>query len=110
MESSDSKVILKALADIRRRQIIASKFNPQTEGMYDNAFVHAVMHSIYPIRHEHPGHMENPAEILNAFPFYESYNVNFDLVNRIFKQLDEKFVNKENITFYEVEGPYKLGN
>ena len=49
MEVNYSKVILKALAEVRRRQIVATKFNPQTEDMYPNAFVHAVMHSVYPM-------------------------------------------------------------
>src|SRR5258705_9191149 len=50
MEVNYSKVILKALAEIRRRQIMAAKFNPQTADMYPDALVHAIMHSIYPIR------------------------------------------------------------
>jgi hypothetical protein len=50
MDVNYSKVILKALAEVRRRQIIATKFNPQTENMYSDAFAHAVMHSIYPMK------------------------------------------------------------
>jgi hypothetical protein len=77
MESTDSNVILKAMAEIRRRQIIATKFNPQTEDMYDNSFVHAVMPSIYPFKHEHSGLNDNLADILNAFPFHETYDADF---------------------------------
>ena len=110
MESADSKVILKALAEIRRRQILATKFNPQTEDMYDNSFVHAVMHRIYPIQHEHPGFEEDPNAILASLPFHETYNAGFELVTQIAKLLDEKWLKKEKITFYDVEGPYRLGN
>jgi hypothetical protein len=44
MESSDSKIILRAMADIRRRHIVATKANPATGDLYDNAFVHAILH------------------------------------------------------------------
>lgn len=108
MESNGTNVVLKALSDIRRRQILAIKFNPQTSDLYDDAFVHAVTHSIYPIRHEHPGFKETTAERLAAFPFYETYDCGYELVTRIFKLLDEKFVAKQKITYYDVEGPYKI--
>jgi hypothetical protein len=110
MESSDSKIILRAMADIRRRQIVATKANPATEDLYDNSFVHAILHSIYPIRHEHPELKEDLAEILDSFPFYETYDAGFELVESIAKLLNEKSVKKEKITFYDIEGPYKLGS
>lgn len=91
MDSLDSKVILKALAEIRRRQIIATKFNPETEQMYDNSFAHAVMHSIYPIKHEHPGLERNSPEILARFPYYETYDAGFEIVQEIAELLDKKW-------------------
>jgi antitoxin MazE len=109
MESSDSKIILRAMADIRRRQIVSTKANPATEDLYDNSFVHAILHSIYPIRHEHPELKEDVMEILDSFPFYETYDAGFELVESIAKLMDEKWLKKEKITFYDIEGPYKLG-
>jgi antitoxin MazE len=64
---------------------------------------------VYPIKHEHPGFKENLTDILPSFPFYETYDAGFELVNSIAKLLDEKWVKKEKITYYDVEGPYKEG-
>jgi hypothetical protein len=109
MEVNYSKVILKALAEVRRRQIVATKFNPQTEDMYSNAFVHAVMHSVYPMTEEHIGFKDDLVDIVDSLPFYETYDVGFELVKEIAELLDKKWLNKEKITFYDIEGPYKLG-
>jgi antitoxin MazE len=108
MEVNYSKVVLKALAEVRRRQIVATKFNPQTENIYSDAFVHAVMHSVYPMNEEHLGFKDNLSEILDSLPFYETYDVSFELVKEIAEMLDKKWLNKEKITFYDVESPYRL--
>jgi hypothetical protein len=78
--SHDNK-LLKALAEIRRRQIVATKANEQTEDVYTNAFVYAVLHSVCPIYHEQADlgesieesflstkHMTSPANLLRRSP------------------------------------------
>jgi hypothetical protein len=108
MDQDYGKVILKALAEIRRNQILAAKFNPATEDMYSDAFAHAVLHRIYPFQDEGVGFMSETSEILNVLPFYEAYDVGRELVEEIAELLHEKWRAKKKITFYDVEGPYKL--
>jgi hypothetical protein len=67
-----------------------------------------VLHSIYPINHEPPGFKEDLADILSSLPFYETYDAGIELVESISKLLDEKRLKKEKITFYDIEGPYRL--
>jgi antitoxin MazE len=110
MDVDSNKVILKALAEIRREQVLATKANPQTADLYDNAFVHAIMHRIYPIDHEDPGFKDTLVDILNSFPFYETYGVGRDQVKEIAELLDEKWRNEEKITFYDLEQPYRYGH
>lgn len=108
MDVNYGKVILKALAEVRRRQIVATKFNPQTEELYSDAYVYAVQNSVYPINEEHVGFEDGLSEILDSLPFHETYDVGFELVKEIAGLLDKKWLAKEKITFYDVESPYRL--
>lgn len=104
------EIILKALAEIRRGQILATKANPQTEDLYTNAYVHAIMHSVCPIFEEEVGFAENTDERLNLFPFYETYDVPHHLVQEISELMDVKWRDKDKITFYDIEEQYGLGD
>ncbi|HEX7315882.1 MAG TPA: hypothetical protein VF297_18340 [Pyrinomonadaceae bacterium] len=110
MDIDNSRIILKALAENRRRQIIATHYNPQTADLYTDAFVYAVAHSVCPIFEEYPGYRTERADILEVLPFHETYEVSYALVKQIHDQLDKAQLNKEKITYYDVEGPYKLGS
>jgi antitoxin MazE len=103
-----SKIILKALAENRRRQIIATHYNPQTADLYTDAFVYAVAHSVCPIFEEYPGYRTERADILEVLPFHETYEAGYALVKQIYDLLDKAQLNKEKITFYDVESPYRL--
>lgn len=107
MDVDHDQIVLKALAEIRRGQILATKANPQTADLYDNAFVHAVMHRIYPVRHEEPSPSDSPAVASTALPFYETYGVGREQVQEVAELLDEKWRNKEKVTFYDLEDTYQ---
>jgi hypothetical protein len=103
------KVILKALAQIRRTQVLATKYNPQTEALFSHAFAYAIMHSVYPLHDEDPGFTTEREAILDIFPYYETYVVSREQVNEVAELLDEKWRAEERITFYDLEEPYKYG-
>lgn len=102
-------IILKALAEIRRGQILSTKANPQTEDLYADAYVHAIMHSVCPIFEEKSGFAESINERLNLSPFCETYDVPHNLVQEIAELMDAKWLNKEKITFYEIEEQHNAG-
>jgi hypothetical protein len=92
VEIDYNKVFLKALAEIRRHQIIATKANPQTEDVFPNAFVHAIIHSVCPVFDEQVGFTDGQASLLYTFPFHETYDVPHDLVKEIAELLDGKWL------------------
>lgn len=108
--NADTQLILKALLDIRRGQILAIKANPATEDLYTNAFVHAIMHSVCPIFDEEFGFAETESERLSLLPFYSSYDVPHNTVEKISNLLQKKRSKKEKLTFNDVEEPYTLGD
>jgi hypothetical protein len=61
------------------------------------------------MKEEHIGFKDNLFDILGSLPFYETYDVGFELVKEIAELLDKKWRDNEKITFYDVENPYKLG-
>jgi antitoxin MazE len=105
----DSEVILKALAEIRRGQIVATKANPQTKKVYTHAFVYAVRHSVYPIFEENVDPAASAAENRRRLPFYDTYDVPHDTVKEIAELLDKQFSDKGKITFRDVEDAYTGG-
>jgi len=109
MDVDHAQVILKALAEIRRGQILATKASAQTADLYDNAFVYAIMHRIYPVRHEDPGSSHDPANILDSLPFYRAYEVGREQVQEVADLVDERWRNREKITFYDLEDRYQSG-
>ena len=102
-------IILKALAEIRRGQILSTKANPQTADLYTDAYAHAIMHSVCPIFEEEIGFAESTDEKLNLFPFYETYDVPHNLVQEIAELINPKWLNKEQVTFYNIEEQYDVG-
>lgn len=105
-------VILRALADIRRRQILLAKLNTATDGLYPDAFAYAVLHRVYPAYHEEipfGGEGLTKQQILELSPFHDTYNVEREQVVEIAELLDSKWLAKEHITYYDVEGEYQHG-
>jgi len=109
MDVNYSKVVLKALAEIRAHQMVAAKFNEQTEGLYSPDYVHAVMKSVYPLFHEDVEGREDLNSILASLPFFETYDVGYEQVNNVAKYLDQKMLAEENVTFRELEAHYGQG-
>ena len=87
-------IMLKALAEIRKLQIVAAKSNPNTANFYDDDFVYAVVNSLHPIFH-----VEND-------PFASAYEIEKEKVESVLKILDTKWLQKEKITFYDLETIY----
>ena len=104
---SDLSTVLRALADIRRSQIVAIKANAATEDLYSDAFVHAVLHSVYPAYHEDvTGTGLARDEALRLFPFHDTYDVPEETVLEIGGFLDARWMAKEAITFRDLEKLY----
>lgn len=101
MEKSEQ--ILRALAEIRKRQIISIKLNPATENIYSDAYVFAVAKSIYPLYHENQSLIYDKETILQNYPFYETYDISREQVEEISK-LIRNGENGEPVTFYRLEG------
>lgn len=103
--TANYSILLRGLAEIRRHQIIQSKFNQETKNLYSDAYVYAIANSIYPYEHEQLGSETDKEKILLYFPFYETYKVSYDQVKNVAELLDNKW-KKESITFYELEAHY----
>ena len=107
MNSQDGRTIMQALADIRMRQILHSKFHPETKDLYPDAYAYAISHSVYPLFHEQVGTTDTPATILEINPFYGTYRVDRDQVEAVRVLLDGRFEGGEPITFVELEGHFQ---
>ena len=104
---SDLSTVLRALAEIRRSQIVAIKGNPATADLYPDAFVHAILHSVCPAYHEDvAGTGLAREEALRLFPFRETYDVPEETVLEIGSLLDARWMAKEAVTFRELEKLY----
>lgn len=104
---SDLSTVLLALADIRRTQIAAIKANPATADLYSDAFVHAVLHSVYPAYHEDvAGTGLERSDALRLFPFHDTYDVPEETVLEIGSLLDTRWMAREPITFRDLEKMY----
>jgi hypothetical protein len=103
MESD--KTVLRALAEIRRRQILAIKLNPQTKDVYSNEYAFAVIRSIYPLYHEHVGFLENKDDIITSLPFYDTYDISREQVEEVANFLEESHKG-EPISFYSLESHF----
>ncbi len=105
----DSKVMLRALGEIRRLAIINAASQPQRTHIYPRPHVYAIIHRIYPILDENRGVLTDRDDILNALPFTEAYDVGYEFVKEIYDLLDSIWVNRQEITFYQLENPYRFG-
>jgi len=105
MSDETLQILLAALADIRRLQIVEMKLSPHTESVHSDAYVYAIQHSIYPINDE--ASLDRGEHSLLRKPFQQSYSVPFEQVHEVAKLLDEKWRTREKITFYDVETPYR---
>jgi hypothetical protein len=99
-------VILKALHELRRRQILAIKLNPQTRDLYPDSYAFAISKSIYPLYHEHVGFLENRDDILQKLPFIETYDISREQVDEVVTQLDEAQKNGQRISFRTIENGF----
>lgn len=99
-------LILKALAEIRRRQILSIKLNPQTADLYPNAYAFAVSRSIYPLYHEQVGFLDNRDDILQKLPFIETYDITREQVDEVVTQMDEAQKNGQHIAFRTIENTF----
>ena len=99
-------ILLHALAEIRNQQIIQTKFNHETKSIYSDAYVYAIARSIYPYEDEQLGFEKDKNKILLYYPFYETYRVSYEQVKDVAELLDNKWLAKENITFYALENHY----
>ena len=104
MESTE--IILKALAEIRRRQILAIKLNPQTKDLISDAYAFAVSKSIFPIYHEHVGFLEHRDDILNALPFFDTYDISHRQIDEVVTLIDEGLQKNEPVSFRMLEGTF----
>lgn len=112
MNTPEARTILQALADVRMRQILHTKFHPDTRDLYPDAYAYAIAHSVYPLFHEQIDPMDSPATILEINPFYATYRVDIDQVETIHQRLGERAEGQGGITFRELEegfGPEGLG-
>lgn len=109
MNDQDSRTIMQALADLRMRQILHTKFHPETKDLYPDAYAYAVAHSLYPLFHEQIGSTDSPATILEINPFYATYRVDRDQVARIHAVLDTRAAAEQGVTFRELEAEFELG-
>lgn len=106
METEPHPVLLHALADVRRQQIVHAKFSEATRDLYPDAFAYAVANSVCPVLHEDAG-LEDPGDGLSTqHPFRSTYRVPYGQVKELAELLDAKWMAKETITFYDVEDHY----
>jgi hypothetical protein len=105
----DSKVILRALGEIRRLAIIQAASQPQRKFLFPRPHVYAIIHRIYPLLDENHGVLTERDDILMALPFTESYDVGYEFVKEVYDKVDSVWINHEEITFYQLENPYRFG-
>jgi antitoxin MazE len=105
----DTKVILRALGEIRRLAVAQAASQPQRKNLFPRPHVYAVLHRIYPIFDESRGLLTEADEVLYALPFSESYDVGYEKVKEVADLLDSKWIGHEPITFYQLENPYRFG-
>lgn len=107
MNSQEVRTIMQALADLRMRQILHSKFHPETRELYPDAYAYAISHSVYPLFHEQVGTTDTPATILEINPFYGTYRVDRDQVESVRALLEGHAEAEEPLTFVELEAHYQ---
>jgi hypothetical protein len=79
-------VLLSALAELRRHQLIATAANPATAYLYPPAFIYAVINSVYPLFHEgltDQAASYSQAELLGMLqirPYASSYGIDVNQV------------------------------
>jgi len=106
MENKDFIRLYSALADIRKRQILLSKFDDNTKYFYPDSYAFAIRNSVYPIQHEDRMMEDDSDAIYASLPFYDTYDVPCEQVEELATMLDEKWLAKEKITFYGLERHY----
>jgi len=106
----DSKVILRALGEIRRLAIVQAASQPQRKHLFPRPHVYAIIHRIYPLLDESRGVLSERDDILLALPFTESYDVSYEFIKEVYDLLDSVWVSHQEITFYQLENPYRFGD
>lgn len=104
MDSNET--VLQALAEIRRRQILAIKLNPQTKDIYSDAYVFAVSRSIYPFYDENVGFLEDRDDIVRKLPFIETYDISREQVEEVVNLIDQGLEKKDPISFRTLEATF----
>ncbi len=104
MDATDS--ILNALAEIRRRQILAIKLNPQTKDLISDAYAFAVSKSIYPLYDESVSFLEDKDDILRKSPFIETYDISREQVDEVVTLIDQAVEKGESISFSTLEATF----
>ena len=89
----DNEMLLKALLDIKRQEIVLSKFNPQTENIFGDAYTYAMSKKLCPILHNEQEYD----------PFEEAYMIKRDFVTSVANYCDNLWLNKQNPTYYQIE-------
>jgi hypothetical protein len=110
MEVDYNRVVLRALLEMRRHQVLTAKLNPSTEAMYPNAYTYALLHRVCPAFDNQPetwDEAEQSAALLYRFPFDEVYDVPRAQVVEVAELLDEKVGAKEKITYSDLERMYQ---
>jgi hypothetical protein len=105
----DTKVILRALGEIRRLAVVQAASQPQRKNLFPRPHVFAILHRIYPILDEIPPLSTTAEDTLTALPFGDSYNVGHDAVKEIADIMEESWLNHQPVTFYQLENPYRFG-
>jgi antitoxin MazE len=106
----DSKVVLRALGEIRRLAIVQAASQPQRKHLFPRPHVYAIIHRIYPLLDENRGILTDRNDILFALPFTESYDVPYEFVKEVYDLLDTIWIGHQEITFYQLENPYRFGD
>jgi len=91
--------IKRLLFNQQKFQILATAKNPAMQGMLSGAYVYAWDNNIYPIKEEgvtwHKG-------------YEDCFSVDAEAMGELLKFLDERWLEKNPITFYELEDHYDV--
>ena len=106
METEPNPVLLHALAEVRRHQVVQAKFSEPTRDLYPDAFAYAVANSVCPVLDEDAGLDDSGDGPSTRHPFRSTYRVPYGQVRELADLLDARWRAKETMTFYDVEDHY----
>lgn len=107
MDKNLSSVLLHALAQIRRQQIVEAKLNLHVRDIYPDSYAYAVANSVCPFQHEDAGLLEHHNRLDEQFPFRSTYAVTYEQIVELATLLDTHWRQGTTITFYAVEDHYR---